>query len=235
MIDSQEQRTWMSRVSFAVAGVGLLSCVLSSCQEEAQTRAGTAPAIEGEPSLVSKQVGVEPPVKVTPSPKTDQASEAVERDRTAETKTTSEASEPAEPEQASVDPATTLAVKRLIVTHAIKDREPLTTETLTVGAEPLMAFVEMSNSADVDQKIVVTFEGTDAKKVGFVTLNIPAGQKRWRTWAQTRYVRAPGQWTAIVASENGVELDRTAFEVEAEKEPVIEDTVDGPVSQRVTN
>jgi hypothetical protein len=108
-----------------------------------------------------------------------------------------------------------LEVKRLTVTTEIKDREPVAANTFTLGEDLVLAFVELKNSADVDQKVVITFEREGAKKVGFVELTIPGNQQRWRTWGQTRNIKAPGEWTAVVSTEDGTELSRASFQVSA--------------------
>jgi hypothetical protein len=42
---------------------------------------------------------------------------------------------------------------------------------------------------------------------------VPAHSRRWRTWAQTRRIREPGAWDAVVRSQEGQELSRTKFQV----------------------
>jgi hypothetical protein len=104
-----------------------------------------------------------------------------------------------------------LAVRRLVVTHAIENREPVSGE-LRLGDEPIVAFVEVGSSAPVEQTVIVSFERAGSS-VGHVKLRVPAQSRRWRTWAQTRRIREPGQWDAVVRSEQGRELFRTPFQV----------------------
>jgi len=52
-----------------------------------------------------------------------------------------------------------------------------------------------------------------------VTLDIPARSERWRTWARTRNLTAPGTWQAVVKGGDGVELGRVPFEVESANGP----------------
>jgi hypothetical protein len=42
---------------------------------------------------------------------------------------------------------------------------------------------------------------------------VPGKVVRHRTWATTRFIRAPGVWEAVLWSESGSELGRVSFEV----------------------
>lgn len=211
MTHSDNERVWLSRVSFGVAAVALSAMVYGGCQQSTSERPSTqaepaseTPAQRGAVQAVEKpkvvpamgetQPQPAPEVAKSPAP-VEPAKDAVEK-------------APAPPELAG-----TLTVKRLSVTSEVKDREPVATESLSVGGG-ILAFVEMANAADVDQTIVVTFEGADQKKVGFVELKVPAKQPRWRTWGQTKNIRSAGEWTAIVSTKDGTELSRTTFAVE---------------------
>jgi hypothetical protein len=103
-------------------------------------------------------------------------------------------------------------VKRLNVTHAIENREPVSAADLKLGDNPILAFVELANTSTDEQRIVVTFEHA-GKSVGHVQLRVPGQSRRWRTWGQTRQIREPGEWQAVVRSEDGKELSRTTFSV----------------------
>ncbi len=82
---------------------------------------------------------------------------------------------------------------------------------------PLFAFAELENAGDYEQKVRITFElqgeSDESKSVGHVELAVPASSARWRTWAKTQLVDAPGQWAAVLRDEQGHELARTPFEV----------------------
>jgi hypothetical protein len=104
-----------------------------------------------------------------------------------------------------------LGVRRLVVTHAIENREPLA-GTLRTGDQPIVAFLEIANGAASEQSVVVTFERA-GESVGHVKLRVPAESRRWRTWGQTRRIREPGEWQAVVRGDDGRELARTTFVV----------------------
>ncbi|MEZ4227112.1 MAG: DUF2914 domain-containing protein [Polyangiaceae bacterium] len=107
-----------------------------------------------------------------------------------------------------------VAVKRLVVTHAIEGREPAKTAEFRAGQGPIVAFIEARNGQDESARIVVTFEHQSGKRVGFVKLDIPEHQSRWRTWARSTHVTQSGEWTAVVRDVDGVELARQSFEVQ---------------------
>lgn len=108
-----------------------------------------------------------------------------------------------------------LSVKRFVVGTGVKDREPLVgREPLSSDGSPIYAFVELANPAGDSENVRVTFERVGGhERVGDVTLPVPGKVGRHRTWAFTRFVRAPGVWEAVLWSERGAELARTSFEV----------------------
>lgn len=110
-----------------------------------------------------------------------------------------------------------LEVKRFVVTTGVKDREPRsTTEPLMADGSAIFAFAELANPAGGSENVRITFERRGgAERVGNVTLPVPGQVSRHRTWAMTRFIRAPGVWDAVLWSENGQELVRTSFEVAA--------------------
>ena len=109
----------------------------------------------------------------------------------------------------------TLRVKRLVVTERIVGREPVAVESLSAGRGPIYAFAELENASSENQKITITFEHEGAGvTVGHAELEIPGNRPRFRTWGNTRNIREPGRWQAIVRSADGRELARTEFEVE---------------------
>jgi hypothetical protein len=118
------------------------------------------------------------------------------------------------PEPVSVS---TLKVKRLVVTTGVKDREPVADgDALLANGSPIYAFAELSNPLGKSENIRITFERkAGAERVGNVTLPVPGQASRHRTWAVTRFIRAPGMWDAGLWSESGAELGRTSFEVTA--------------------
>jgi len=110
-----------------------------------------------------------------------------------------------------------LQVKRLVVATGVHDREPLvSSEPLPSDGTAIYAFAELVNLEGESENVRVTFERKGGKeRVGDVTLPVPGKVSRHRTWAFTRFVRAPGVWEAVLWSESGAELGRTSFEVKA--------------------
>ena len=49
--------------------------------------------------------------------------------------------------------------------------------------------------------------------VGHVKLTVPGSQPHYRTWGNTRMIRDPGHWVAVVSTADGVELGRAPFDV----------------------
>jgi hypothetical protein len=111
----------------------------------------------------------------------------------------------------------TLSVKRLVVTSGVKDREPVSiADALPSDGSPIYAFAELANPGGGSENVRITFERKGgAERVGNVTLPVPAKVSRHRTWATTRFIRAPGVWEAVLWNESGGELGRTSFEVGA--------------------
>lgn len=122
--------------------------------------------------------------------------------------------EPAKPVAAAGE----LTVKRFVVTSGVEGREPLGSgEAFVAGDKPVYAFAELENSRGAAQEVSVIFERKGSnQRVGFATLKVPASVPRHRTWANTRYIREPGTWEAVLTTADGVELARTSFDVAAE-------------------
>jgi hypothetical protein len=118
-----------------------------------------------------------------------------------------------DPVRAAPRPAGELSVRRLAVTHAIEQREPVAAPTIQAG-EPLIAFLDLKNPGEATH-VVVTFERDGAEPVGHVELRVPANASRWRTWARTGQVKQPGAWEVVVRDPGGKELARSRFEAEA--------------------
>jgi len=107
-----------------------------------------------------------------------------------------------------------LTLKRFVVTKKIENREPVAGTDFQLGSAPVYAFVELENSGASAQKIRVLFQNEETKAtVGHARLSVPASQSRFRTWGNTRMIREPGHWVAIVSTSDGVELGRAPFEV----------------------
>jgi hypothetical protein len=108
-----------------------------------------------------------------------------------------------------------LSVRRLFVTHAVNAREPVVPAALVLGT-PVVAFIELVNADAAPRKVIVTFERPGLPAVGHVTLAVPGGAARFRTWARTHNLATPGTWETVVRGDDGLELGRAAFEVPAQ-------------------
>jgi hypothetical protein len=111
-----------------------------------------------------------------------------------------------------------VAVRRLVVTHAVSEREPIEPAELVSGT-PIVAFVELSNEDGVERSVVVTFERAGRPAVGHVKLNVPAKSPRYRSWARTHNLTETGVWEAVVRAEDGTELGRQPFDLLATLDP----------------
>lgn len=145
-----------------------------------------------------------------PAPATSLGSEA----RVVNGVPTSPLAVPATPVSASVSDG--LKLKRFVVTHKIENHEPGPGDDFTLGGAPVYAFVEFENLAHDARSVRVVFQNEDTKaSVGHVKLSVPGGQARFRTWGNTRTIRDPGHWVAVVSTLDGVELGRAPFEVKS--------------------
>ncbi len=115
-------------------------------------------------------------------------------------------------------PGAELVVKRFIVTSGVEGREPLAdSQNIVANGKPVYAFAELKNSGGAEQEVSVIFERKGSnQRVGYAALKVPANVPRHRTWANTRYIREPGTWEAVLTSASGAELARTSFDVAAE-------------------
>jgi hypothetical protein len=110
-----------------------------------------------------------------------------------------------------------LRVKRFVIAKAVREREPVPpAEPLHADGTRVYAFAELANPDGASENVRITFERKGGKeRVGDVTLPVPGNATRYRTWAFTRNIFAPGVWEAVLWSERGVELSRTSFDVKA--------------------
>ncbi|MCA9528615.1 MAG: DUF2914 domain-containing protein, partial [Myxococcales bacterium] len=138
-----------------------------------------------------------------------------------------DAQPPAQPVAPAAEPAATegdtdatefgradVSVRRVALTRAIVDREPLEPAT-EFEAKPkrLYAFVDLRNDGDGPGKVRVRFLGPDHAVTGDVLLDVPASVPRWRTWAWTQYATRPGPWEVVVERADGTRLDSATFTV----------------------
>ena len=110
-----------------------------------------------------------------------------------------------------------LRVKRFVIAKDVRGREPLPpAEPLHADGTRIYAFAELANPDGASENVRITFERKGGKeRVGDVTLPVPGNATRYRTWAFTRNIFAPGVWEAVLWSERGVGLSRTSFDVKA--------------------
>jgi len=107
-----------------------------------------------------------------------------------------------------------LKLKRFVVARKIENREPVPGDEFTLGSAPVYAFVELENSSHASRSVRVMFQNQDTKaSVGHVKLTIPGSAERFRTWGNTRLIRDPGHWVAVISTSDGIELGRAPFEV----------------------
>jgi len=118
-----------------------------------------------------------------------------------------------EPREPAVDG---LDVRRVAVARGVEDREPVEAATSFASEEAkLYAHFELTNrEGTVDRHPMVVFVGPDGEDRGLIELEVPAGAPRWRTWAYSRNVRAPGEWRVELRDEEGRVLTDHEFTIE---------------------
>ena len=108
-----------------------------------------------------------------------------------------------------------LRARRITVTHAIEDREPVDELDVVEARQEgdrLYAFVDLANAGEATE-VDVTFRHESGLTVGHVALEIPAHVSRHRTWAYSSRIEEPGNWTAIGRDGEGRTLAVHNFEV----------------------
>lgn len=159
--------------------------------------------VEARPETVSIRPAL--PTEAKPVPPAAETAAA----KTAEPKAVSATKPAAHDEPLAADK---IAVRRLVVTHAVSEREPIEPAELVTGA-PVLAFVELSNDDGIERNVVVTFEREGRPPVGHVKLHVPANSLRFRTWARTRNLAEVGTYEAVIRGDDGKELGRQPFEL----------------------
>lgn len=112
-----------------------------------------------------------------------------------------------------------MRVRRIEVGTGVEAREPTgVADHFRATEERLYVFLDLNNRHGAEQDLTITFEpehpSRTAQITGLVTLHVPADAARHRTWAWSRNVHAPGNWSAVVRDEAGHVIARSAFEVE---------------------
>lgn len=220
---------WLSRVSFFVSAVALVSVGYRSVSKrfltdaEPQVAALSAAPVNVGLSNVSP-LGFSPP-----SPETQVGAVALLETDTPDVPSAKHATVTETTVSATVNATVNagkklrdgikaqaanlgVRVKRLVVTQAVEDREPVEVQEVS-SSTPVIAFVEVATDGREDQNVVVTFEHETGDRVGLVNLNVPGNKSRWRTWGRTLDVNRDGRWTAVVRDSRGEELGRTEFTV----------------------
>jgi type IV secretory pathway VirB10-like protein len=189
------------RVAASIA----LALVASGCRSESDVSLAKEPLARVVTPVTRAGQPTRPP---TPAPVAETAAPVVPAPSQPKAAATAKA-----PTSADQEPAAPVKVKRLLLTSAIENREPVAVSSFTSGEEPVIAFVELDNKAGSAATVSVTFENAAGESVGHVKLEVPAHKSRWRTWARTRRIREPGTWVAVVKNESGQTLAKKSFEV----------------------
>lgn len=195
----------------AVGWINVVSCVTmvacGACQAIHPSGDSERVAAGRERRPHGSTLGV-PLVKIVPASSAPPPENSAERGAHPAPPPPSESGETSPAPGASGTPL--LAVKRFAITNEIRDREPVLAHELSVGA-PVVAFLELTNPADVELVVQVTFRHESGRSTSVIELPIPARKPRWRTWARSELVDESGTWTAVVSQKNGSELDRRSF------------------------
>lgn len=152
--------------------------------------ATTAPSSRPQPARVAEaEVPAEPEVLAEPAP---------------------------DPYEPSLDSDSPLHVRRLIISTGVRAYEPTGAANHFERGEfrRLYAFVDAANRGGEEGELIVTFEPPEGEVAGHVSLEVPAGAPRYRTWAYTRHVYTPGRWHAVIRCADGREVARRAFDVD---------------------
>lgn len=193
---AEQRNLWLSRVSFLVSGVALVSVGYRSVARRLSD-ASPEQAIAAVTAPVAPQAQPAAQANVAPAPVAEIKVETPFASRV---------------QNSLKQGLAALKIKRLVVTQAVEDREPVAADV--VDAEtPVIAFVEVASGSTEDQHVVVTFEHETGDRVGLVNLSVPGNKPRWRTWGRTYNVNRDGRWIAVVRDAHGEELGRTEFTV----------------------
>ncbi len=205
------------RMSFFVAVIALIGCTESKAEPAPKTVAkrvrsevvskdsvpGT-PAGEPTPTAVErKSEGDDKPVEE--KPKTPEK-------RDSENKTTEDVKDPAPEPAMTTDGG--LVLHQLTAAKGVEKRTPVDAgDTFVLGEfERIYAFLKLENSSGAEDEVTVSWSRDGGRERGKATIKVGVS-KRWRTWAYTRTVKAPGKWEIIVRNRAGEVIGRTPFEI----------------------
>lgn len=218
---------WLSRLSFSLSAVALLSVGYRSVARRMADDAG-APAVMAGPAeeqpraTGSARAGVETSggggvngdMKPNLGAQELESERRVARGFDGESEVEEGSSSFVPRVQAKIQKGlAALRIKRLVVTQAVEDREPVDVDEVVDSETPVIAFVEVTSGAAEDQQVVVSFEHEGGHSAGGLNLSVPGNKPRWRTWGRTYNIKQGGRWTAVVRDSRGEELGRTEFTV----------------------
>jgi hypothetical protein len=195
---SEQRNLWLSRGSFVLSGLALVSVGYQSVARH-WADADATQAVAEVTSAAPPREAITPPRALVEAPV---VVEATERPSVTARVTASLSKGLA-----------ALKIKRLVVTQAVEDREPVAVTDVVDSETPVIAFVEVASGSTEEQQVVVTFEHEAGDQVSPVNLSVPGNKPRWRTWGRTYNVNRDGRWIAVVRDSRGEELGRTEFTV----------------------
>ena len=197
--------SWTATSAFVLSLAALgLSVWSVGCQEQEQAPPTATVAAKGEttPSQPSPAKAPSQPAKQATTPVNPQAPAAVNPSKSRIETSAAQGS---------------VTIKRLVATKAIEKREPVAVDSFVADDGQTFAFLEVKNTQPQDAHLTLTFAHESGTKVGFISLNVPAEQPRWRTWGRTGQIKKAGKWDIVVSDEDGSELQRASFEVSPAK------------------
>ena len=107
-----------------------------------------------------------------------------------------------------------LSLRRLVIATDIEEREPVgAAQRFSSNNEQITVFLGLRNEGAEAVSVRVVFERPNGSRMNGLSLEVPAGATRWRTWARSRNIHTPGVWSAVVETGAGVEIGRSPFEI----------------------
>ena len=196
--------------SLAMTLAVLLALALSSCSGSERPASESSTRTEG--SSVSTHDEVASADEVLPTVEADAGPPNVD----AGTEAGASNIEPAEERELA-----TPRVLRASVALDVDEREPVgaasTFSQDDLDRGRLYGFYALRNMSDDDAAARVVFISPSGRRHGSVVLEVPAGARRYRTWAFTRAAgnenAERGSWTAQLESMDGEVLDEQDFEL----------------------
>ena len=209
------------KLSIALVLPTLVGCADSSPRwARAHAVQDSVTAADHNVAMAVRAVQTAAPANVTPAP----VAEPVAAAKRAPHKSTKRRA--VVPAEANLD--ADLGVKRLIIAHGVKGREPVAAaDAFSSDAKRIYAFVEVSNPERAASAVFVSFSREGGPERGKIELRV-GESSRWRTWAYTRLADKPGRYIAKVRDGRGRVLAKAPFEVKQA------DAAEAPVKQQPT-